>query len=84
MLEEVLKDTANKITVMANELLQDTCIYIDTTIQCRCVKDNMLAFPKDTVINVGDTISWNDKQYVVIVMIDSIQRFVKVKEVIGG
>lgn len=82
MLEDALKHNNEQITLMADTLLQDKCIYNDTTIKCRCMKNNMLAFPKNTSINVGDDIVWNDKRYTVIVAIDSIQRFVKVKEVI--
>lgn len=82
MLEAALKQNNDTIAEMANALLQDSCTYNDTIVQCRCIKDNMLVFPKDTPINVGDEIVWNDKRYIVIVAIDSIQRFVKVKEII--
>lgn len=82
MLEEALQDNTNKIIVLADTLLQDDCTYNDTTIKCRCIKNDMLVFPKDICINVGDEIQWNEKRYTVIVVIDSIQRFVKVKEII--
>jgi hypothetical protein len=82
MLEDVLKENNDKIAQMADAYLQDTCTYNDTIIKCRCVKNDMIAFPRNTSINVGDEIVWNDKRYIVIVAVDSIQRFVKVKEVI--
>ncbi len=80
MLEDILNENKQKIEVLANETLQDSCIHNDSTVRCTKAKD-VIRFPKNTPINVGDTIIMDGITYEVIVKVDSILTFVKIKEI---